>query len=331
MKTIPEAIAERRSQIAVLEEEVAKLEAVAHLVGELASPSRVKPPPIARKAKPVRAETKKPGRPSSNGATFGCGHPRTDENSDIGTYVKADGTKSRNCRTCRIATQKRARDRKAGKTADEPDPVEAIEEIKAETPPGCCLACDEPLPPREPGATGRNRVTHDDPECKALYHSLKKGDWREANKDEPRAPSPPPAAAVDLVIHCTKCGKRTNAANAICSKCDPTKAIAQRSRRERDELERKAARQRIIDDFKAVTVVAKPPPATHAAAASRWQRQCTILDSETGKRCSLMTPHQLPHSASGRTFTHGFNPADLGGTSRPTREIDQQAKRGAGE
>ncbi len=99
------------------------------------------------------------------------------------------------------------------------------------------------------------------------------------------------------------------------------------TRAERDDLDRKESRQHIIDDFKALTT---PKAAPFAAAAGKWQKQCVMLDFDSGKRCSLMSPHPMPHSASGRTFTTGLNPADLGGTTRPTREIDEQAMRGTG-
>ncbi len=56
--------------------------------------------------------------------------------------------------------------------------------------------------------------------------------------------------------------------------------------------------------------------APHAAAATVWQKQCPMLDFESGRRCSLMAPHPMPHNASGRTFTTAVNQAELGGTNR---------------
>lgn len=59
--------------------------------------------------------------------------------------------------------------------------------LQLETPPGCCLACDEAMPPDTHG--GRPRVIHDNPECLALYNSLMCGDWRARNADKVKAAS----------------------------------------------------------------------------------------------------------------------------------------------
>lgn len=68
--------------------------------------------------------------------------------------------------------------------------------------------------------------------------------------------------------------------------------------------------------------------APHAAAAAKWRGQCPMLDSGSGKRCSLPGRHEMPHSASGRTFSAAaaINVAEMGGT---VRELDQHAVRGA--
>lgn len=48
-----------------------------------------------------------------------------------------------------------------------------LEALEEERQPGCCLACDKPLPPpaRRPGGgpAGRPRVICDDPECLRVY------------------------------------------------------------------------------------------------------------------------------------------------------------------
>lgn len=74
-----------------------------------------------------------------------------------------------------------------------------------------------------------------------------------------------------------------------------------------------------------VTAVIAPPNPITIAGASNWQRQCTKLDFDSGKRCTLMAPHSPPHSASGRTFYTGIDAKDLPAASR---EIDAVALRG---
>jgi hypothetical protein len=81
----------------------------------------------------------------------------------------------------------------------------AIEDLKASTPPDCCIACDEKLPP---GST----VLCRDPECHELYERLYQRDYKRhirtkarlrANAvnapipppDSDAGPNPPPAAA----------------------------------------------------------------------------------------------------------------------------------------
>lgn len=209
MTTIIEAIASRNQRIHELKTEIAQLEKAARLVGGLLEESApVKPPPPVRRAKPVRAEPKPKAAPSKAAeATFGCGHPRTDENSDIGSYVKKNGEKSRNCRACRIATQKRARDRKA---KAEPDAVQA--------------------------------------------HAKTFG----------LAKVPEPKLTV------------------------------------------------------ALAPIAEPKAVPHIEAVKKWAAQCPMLDSETGKRCSLEARHDGLHSASGRLFSNAaaINVAEMGGSVR---------------
>lgn len=111
----------------------------------------------------------------------------------------------------------------------------------------------------------------------------------------------------------------------ICRTCKNAKQNARRAALTGKAPETKA-------EPEPVPVSPAPAPVNQVAIAnaSKWQRQCTMLDFETGRRCSLMTPHPMPHSASGRTFTTGLNPADLGGTSRPGRELDHHATSGSG-
>ncbi len=137
-------------------------------------------------------------------------------------------------------------------------------------------------------------------------------------------PEPEPAPVVGLAKHCSKCGKRTAASEGVCAACDPTGLTKKKALRDQEKREKLERRQALADEFKAA---AKPEP-THAAAAAKWQKQCPILDFETGKRCSLMAPHPMPHSASGRTFHTGINPLEFGGSSRPARSIDAHAMRG---
>lgn len=51
-------------------------------------------------------------------------------------------------------------------------PNPAIAAAKADTPDGCCIACDAPLPEREPGKVGRNPIVCRDPECIRTYHAI---------------------------------------------------------------------------------------------------------------------------------------------------------------
>jgi len=70
--------------------------------------------------------------------------------------------------------------------AFEPRPgsrMPALDQLRAETPPGCCLVCDEPLP-------DGHRTLCDDPECEAVYHEIYRAE-RSANEQrakEERAP-----------------------------------------------------------------------------------------------------------------------------------------------
>lgn len=41
--------------------------------------------------------------------------------------------------------------------------------LKAESRPGCCIACDEPLPPKR--GAGRKRLLCGKPECERLYNT----------------------------------------------------------------------------------------------------------------------------------------------------------------
>lgn len=67
-----------------------------------------------------------------------------------------------------------------------------------------------------------------------------------------------------------------------------------------------------------VIATASQPPAPHAEAAKKWAGQCPMLDSGTGKRCSLQAGHAMPHSASGRTFSAAaaINLTAMGGSVR---------------
>lgn len=51
-----------------------------------------------------------------------------------------------------------------------------------------------------------------------------------------------------------------------------------------------------------LAVIAPPEPA-RVEAARRWQKQCSVVDADSGRRCTLLDPHPgKPHSASGREF-----------------------------
>ncbi len=214
MKSIPEAIAERRAQIHQLEVEVGQLESAALIIGaavEKPVGNSVRKPIAAVATKVLKPKPAKAGgRPvESQKANYRCGHPRTPENSDVSTYVRRDGSKSTQCKTCRLVAHTK---------------------------------------------------------------------YREA-KRAARPPAPAPA---------------------------PLKVV----------------------------VVAPQPeqkPAPHAAAAAKWKGQCPMLDSGTGKRCSLDGRHEGMHSASGRLFSAAaaVNVAAMGGSIR--RELDEQALRGAAE
>jgi hypothetical protein len=104
---LAEAIAERRNQIAAIQLELEQLEAAANILG--GHPATVKPPPVARKEKPVRAEkpTRLP-RSRPGDATFArCGHLRSGEN--LIEYVYKNETKQL-CRTCKNEKQRARRD-----------------------------------------------------------------------------------------------------------------------------------------------------------------------------------------------------------------------------
>lgn len=86
-----------------------------------------------------------------------------------------------------------------------------------------------------------------------------------------------------------------------------------RNWREKLRAEQAVKRQAFVAEFKAAM---QPPP-----GPMKWQRQCRELDSETGKRCTLLEHgFERPHSASGRVFR---NPLAVG--AQPRRAIDDYA------
>lgn len=125
-----------------------------------------------------------------------------------------------------------------------------------------------------------------------------------------------PAAA--LAVHCSKCGKRTIAVAGVCDACDSSGAVRQRNWKERDREEKLARRRKVIEDFQAA--------AAGVPVAVGWKKQCTAVDSETGKRCTLLEhdPKVQSHNASGRPFK---NPLAAG--AQPRRELDRYARAGS--
>lgn len=114
----------------------------------------------------------------------------------------------------------------------------AAARLHLETPPGCCLACDEPVPP----SPTRPRVICDSPECLTLYNSLMHGEWRARN----------PAKV-----------KAANKANWDKLKADPVRLAAELKR------SRESARKRYAAG---ADWYHRNPDKVRAANKARWQK-----------------------------------------------------------